>query len=421
MNQITRIILGGIGLLVLILILVFLGVLPGRKTAKITPGTIEVWGIDDESVWTDIINQFQSENKGVTVRYQQLDEATYEPTLVNRLAEGTGPDVFFLKNSLIAKHANKIYPLSRGTFNFSVNNFRSIFTDGAAEDLITKDGQILGFPLYIDTPAVFYNKDAFNALGIAEAPKTWDEIITFSKRVSKLSSAGDVIKSAIALGTFDTVEHAFEIINSIILQNGDPIVSRKTGEVGLRQPAVDAFRFYTSFADHSRPNFTWSSRLGNSLDAFAEGTSLMAIGFPEDIARIQAKNPHMNFGVVPFPQTDTPALFQSYYFPTVSRSSKNTDAAWQFIAFIAAKDAAKAYVEKLGAAPARRDLISAGAPGEDLDVFYRQSLLGKTWPIYDESATRRAFRDAIESIVSRDLTPNDAVQRVQQQLKLITP
>lgn len=419
MNKTIFFIVGG-GIILLLVILVVFG--SGKNSTAPPPAELSFWGVgEDESVWQDAIQKFQAENKGMSVQYRQVSERVYEETLVNALAEGAGPDVFFLKNTWIGKHANKLSPLPQSSFAFSPSNFRASFTDGAAEDLITERGDIIGLPLYTDTPALFYNKDTLNADGVALPPKNWDDLRALAKRLTKVSSAGDIIKSGLALGTFDTTEHAFEIINSMILQSGDSVISRKTNQVAIAQPTTDALTLYTSFANPRNSNFSWSGRLGNSLNAFADGSAALAFGFPKDISRVLAKNPHLDFGVVSFPETERPALFGTYFFPAVSRQSKSPEASWRFVAFLASRDITKAYIEKTGRAPARRDLIAALAPTPELAVFYRQALLAKSWPTADEQAVFRIFRDAVESMVSGSAGAPDAAKRLEEKIRQLVP
>ena len=182
--------------------------------------------------------------------------------------------------------------------------------------------------------------------------------------------------------------------------------------------------FYASFANPSNQNFSWSNRMPDSLTAFAQTTSAFAIGFSDDIARVRAKNPHLNFGIAPFPQkkgAGIPVVYGRYFFPTVLKFSKNPLAAWQFVHYLTSREGSAAYIQKTMRPPARRDLISAKAPIPDLDAFYRQSLIAKSWPVPDNAATRRLFQDAIDSVISGTADANKAVDNMSQRLDLLLP
>lgn len=404
------------------LVLILVGVLPGRKTAQPLSATIEVWGVGDApDIWKDVIAAFNKDNPLITVVYKRFDADTYEEHLIDSLAEGKGPDVFFLKNSWITKHQDKIAPFPQASFSFTTVNFARTFADIASQDLIINN-QILGFPLYIDTPALFYNKDIFNAAAIAQTPQNWDDVVRYSQKLTQTTAGGDVTKSGIALGTSNNIEYAFEILNTLIMQTGDPIIDRRTKTLGFGQGANGAAAFYTSFSDPKSKNFSWTPREKNALDAFAEGNTAMTIGFSRDLSSLAQKNSHLSFSVLPFPQqknAQTPVVFGEYYFPTVWKFSKNPTAAWSFILYITTQGT-KPYLDRTGLPPARRDLIAPGAPNGDLDIFYRQALIAKDWPIPDEGVVSRLFSDAIDSIVTRTVDMGQAVNKLRDQLRLFT-
>ncbi len=420
MSRTQILIFSGLGIAMLVLVLVIFSV--GRKPPAPQPATLEFWGIgDDESVWSEVLTKFKENFPHITVNYRRLDLAGYEETLLNRLAEGKGPDIFLLKNSWTTKHRDKIFPLPQSYLKFSPSDFKKLFVDGAYDDLVEEGGQILGLPLFLDTPVLFYNKDTFNSAGIALAPQTWEDTLNLSQKLTASAPSGDIIKSGLALGSTKNVEHWFEIINSLIFQQGDRIINPQTKNTMLGLASVKALTFFSSFASGSSANFSWTSRRQNSLDDFAEGQTAMVIGLSGDIRRIQAKNPHMNFGIAPFPQTadaKSAILYGTYFFPTVSKFTKNPGQAWQFIYFLTAQDGAKIYLEKTRRPAARRDLIAAGGPA-GLETFYKQSLIARSWPIPDENATLRIFGDAVESIITRATTPEQATARIEEQLKLL--
>lgn len=407
------------------LFLMFLGVLPGFKSSRPDAVSLEIWGFrNDERTWRETIDRFESAYPHISVAYRRIDESIYENTLLNRLAEGTGPDVFMLKNSWLFGERDKIFPLPQSAFQFTPRDLQTLFVDAASRELTDEDGNILGIPLSMDSLALFYNKDMFNAAGIPEAPKTWDDTVGISRSLTKIDSSGNVERAGIALGTSKNVEHAFEIISALALQNGNTFFDSRSGALDIGIPAADALDFYISFADRAKQNFSWTAALPSSLDAFAEGKAAMAFGFLDDIKRIRAKNPHINLGIAPLPQlkdSQKHITFARYPFFTVSKLSWNRGSAWQFILFAAGKEQAKIFLEKTKEAPARRDLITTRPSVPELEVFHRQSLIAESWSIPNEQATRRLFENAIDDAVSKKTTAKGAIDTLRDQLELLLP
>lgn len=425
MSRTQTILIAVIIVIVAVFLLVFLGVLPGLKSLRPTAVSLEVWGFDDdERVWRDTIKQFENAYPHISLIYRKIDESTYENTLVNRLAEGTGPDVFMLRNSQLITHRDKIFPLPQSAFQFTPRDFAALFVDAPSQELADGDGNILGVPLSMDSLALFYDRDVFNAAGIPEAPKTWDDVIGASRALTKLDESGSISRSGMALGASRNVEHAFEIINALALQNGNTFFDSRSGTLDIGAPTADAFDFYTSFADRTKQNFSWTAILPPSLDSLAEGKAAMAFAFLEDIKRVLAKNPHLSLGIAPFPQlkdAQKQVTFARYPFFTVSKLSKNRGSAWQFVLFTAGKEQAKMLLEKTGRAPARRDLITTRPAKAELEVFHRQSLIARSWSIPNESAVRRLFENAIDGVASKKTAAKDAVDTLRDQLKPLLP
>lgn len=426
MNKTRIYIIAGLAaLFVLSAALVILG--PGR--AKPTPPavTLSLWDIGNhESEWQAILESYRRLHQNVTIVYRAVQEEGYEGTIVNALAAGRGPDIFVIRDAWIIRQRDKIAPLPADSPLFAARDLVSSFAEIASENLVTPQGEIIGAPLSVDTLALFYNRDKFNAAGIAEPPKTWDDVASLSRRSARVTPVGDILATGLAMGTGVNTDHATDILSALILQKGDPIVRRGgTNAVLLGSGAGEALAFYASFADRSAQNYSWNRLKGSSLDAFAEERAAMAIGYANDIPRLYEKNPHLNLGVAPFPQfadMPTPVTYGSFSFPVVSKASRNIGAAWKFLAYLASHDGATLYAEHSGRAPLRRDVIAtgphSGSAGDDavLEVLYRAALTAKNWPIPNEDAVSRIFETMIDGVLAKTITPNEALGRARQQM-----
>jgi multiple sugar transport system substrate-binding protein len=425
MPRFFPIIIGGVGVLLIVVILVFGGILPGRKSGKPPAAELEFWGIgDDDEIWIKSISAFKNQNQQISIRYQRMDREHYEEELLNRLAEGKGPDVFMFDSIWIAKHRDKLFPLPSEKLKITARDFSRLFADVAVQDLVSPEGKILGFPLSVDTPALFTNRDIFNAEGIVNPPKDREEFIRIARSLTKLSDTREIERSGAAFGSFRNIERAFEIVSSLLFQYGDPIIDARTRQPALQNAAKEAFEFYAGFADRAKPDYSWNARLQNSLDMFAEGRAAMIFGFAEDIRRLNRKNPRLQFTVSSFPQEKegkSPVVYGRSRFLAVSKLSKHPLEAWSFIFFVSSPEQAKIYTKETGSIPARRDLIALGAPSDDLDPFYRQTLIARSWPVPDEKIVMRLFEEAVDALPGRSNALESIVGKLQGQLQLLIP
>lgn len=407
----------------IIIVLAFLGVLPGRKQSRPPDVELVFWDTENsQEIWREILVEFNKKYPHIGIKYKKVSSDGYEEMLTNNFLRGTGPDVFFIKNTWLRKHSDKLSPLPQGILPFQTVDFLRLFVDVAGKNLVTEKGAILGAPIYIDTLALFYNKDVFNAAGIPTAPKVWEDLAEISRSLTKLTPVGDVVRSGMALGTAKNVDHAFEILSALMLQYGDNIFNENLSQVALTKSGTDALSFYASFAEPRNSHFSWSNRMSPSLEALAEGKAVMAMGFANDIAKIRARNPHLNLGVAEFPQrkeAKTSITYAAYSFLGVSAFTPYTKEAWQFLLFLTTEEITKKYIERTRLPPARRDLVSIISPGESEDVFRRQTLTAQNWPVPDETPARNIFEEAIESVVSRAAEPQQAMQRLGQRLQTL--
>ncbi|MBI2053323.1 MAG: extracellular solute-binding protein [Candidatus Sungbacteria bacterium] len=416
-------IIGGIGALVILIGLALTFGL-GQKPATPEPVSLEMWGFEDGGgdIWEAVITKFRETNPHVSVQYKSFAPASYEEMLVNRLAEGKGPDIFLLTGEQLEKQRDKILALPPASSPLSPGQFSTMFVDGAAR-LMGDDGTLYGTPVFMDSLILFYNKDMFDAAGFTRAPATWDEFTVISRRLTTVAPNGDIVRSGAAMGSASNVSHAMELVSALILQQGDPVV-RRDGHVELGDAALRAFDFYASFTTPGNPNYTWMGAMPESLHAFATESAAMAFGFSDDIARVVAENPHLNFATASFPQPlqGNTRTYGAYMFPAVSRATKNMPAAWQFALYASSREGAGVYLAKTARPPARRDIIETTPEGSgSASVLARSALIARNWPVPDEKLARRVFNEAIDGMARRTYTVSEALGRIRSKLQLLFP
>ena len=89
-------------------------------------------------------------------------------------------------------------------------------------------------------------------------------------------------------------------------------------------PAADAVRFYTDFADPGKEVYTWNKNMPNSLEAFILGKTAFFFGYAYHLPTIKSRAPKLNLSIVKLPQiAGNPEInFANYWLETVSRKNK---------------------------------------------------------------------------------------------------
>lgn len=415
--------------------LMFSGVTPGLRGGSIRKTAIEFWTPEgDADAWGAVLEAYQASGSNISVSVIQKNPATYRGELLDALAAGKGPDVFFLRDQDILRFSDKITPLPQRTFGFGPIELRDNFTDFIAEILVRgdmEDGrQIIGLPLWLDTLALFYNRDIFNSANIPNPPATWNEFADIAPRLTQISTTRSIIRAGAAFGGSVNVERSTGILSALMLQSGAKIIDAKTGAMDLGEsvsvdgvhinPSEQALSFYTSFAIPSKRTYSWAQNMPNAFDAFASSRAAMAFGYQSDIERIRVKNPNINMSVAPLPQASNDGIKINYGalgFLTASRIAKNPSAAWHFILFATSREGASLHLQTSGKPPARRDLVTVPAPSTDTQVFYNQSLSARGWLKPDEDRVTSIFNEMIENVLVGKFLPASSAEQAGARLE----
>ena len=330
-----------IGLLAVVFlgIIIFAVVIPALTKNNNQKVTLTYWGLwEDNRIMQSVISDFQRQYPNITIDYSKQDIKQYRERLVTRINNGNGPDVFRFHNTWYPMLSAILLPLPSDTI--SKSDFIQWFYPVAQKDLI-KNGAIYGVPLHIDTLALYINLDSFQAAGL-KPPTNWNDFINDSKTLTVKDANGKIKTAGAALGTFDNINHAPDILSLLFVQNGVDLNNIPS----TSQKVTDALNFYTSFALGNAN--VWDSTLDPSLLAFTKGNLAMYFGYSWDYFAIKATNPNLNFQVAPVPQLPSSNVnLASYWVEGVSVKGKHQKEALLFMKFLADKNTqSKLYSEE---------------------------------------------------------------------------
>ena len=143
---------------------------------------------------------------------------------------------------------------------------------------------------------------------------------------------GKIQTAGAAMGTFDNIAHAPDIISLLFVQNGVDLSNMSASS----QNVADALTFYTSFAQEGQN--VWDNTLDNSELAFAKGNVAMYFGYSWDIFAIKAINPQLQFAIYPVPTLqDRDMTIASYWINGISPRSKHPKQALLFLKYLSQK------------------------------------------------------------------------------------
>lgn len=407
----------GIGAVILIIV----GGLFAFKGKKPQTVELEFWGIFENSdIYERLAKNFNETYPHIKIKYYKKSIDSYERELIDALAAGRGPDLFYIHNTWVAKHGDKLVPMPAEMM--TLKDYRDTFVDVVYDDFVVAD-RIYAVPFYVDTLALYYNKEHFNAAGVAQPPKTWTEFIEVVSRLIQKNVSGDITRPAAAIGTAKNINRSTDILGLLMMQSGAPMVNKKSGRVDLKstREGFDALDFYTSFANSLNRQYSWYAAMDYSIDMFYEGRLSMMFNYAYNIETVRAKQPHLNFGIAPMPQMgDGKTInYANYWAAAVSKSSRNYQYAWQFLTWMSQKENIQKFSDLTGKPVSRRDLVARQSQDLDLGVFANQNLTAKSWYQVDNSAIESILADAVEAVVRGLQRSRDALNQAEQNIELL--
>ena len=210
------------------------------------------------------------------------------------------------------------------------------------------EGKNYGYPLAIETYALFYNKDL-----LPEAPKTWDEVEAFAKTWNDKSQN----KYALVWG----VGNAY--FNYIFMSGfGAPLFGPNGNDPkqhNVNSPnAITGLTYFQSLRNKMLdiPSGDVTDDFCNS--SFTEGKAAMIITGPWKISDFSKTS--LNYGIAPIPvfpgMTNPPASFSGLRLAFVSAYSDHSAEAQDFAKFLTSKPMLEKRYEMTKQIPPRSDI-----------------------------------------------------------------
>jgi multiple sugar transport system substrate-binding protein len=426
--------------------------------AAYKPIKLVYWGVwNSSSDMSALISAYNKSQPNVAIEYHKIPYADYEKELVDALAEDRGPDIFSLHNTWVTAYQNKILPLPAttklakkyitGTIkkeevvsfvtkkSLTVADINKQFVEVVGKDVIVGE-RVYGLPLNLDTMVLYYNKDILDNKGIPLPPATWSDFEEQVHKIKEVDEDGYIKLAGAAIGAGKNIARSSDLLSVLMMQNLTTMVS-DSGEISFDlvpsvlkgkvkvAPGQSALEFYAKFADPLYDYYyTWNQKMPNSLDAFINGQAAFFFGYAYHLSTIYDKAPKLNFAIAPLPQIEgNPKVnFANYWVETVSKKTKNADAAWDFLQFITNKDNVKQYLDTQHRPTALRSLINEQLNDPLMSVFADQVLTAKSW--YRGAQSNEAEQiliDMIDSTVAGKTTARDAldlaVKKIEQTWK----
>lgn len=418
-----KMIFGGIGLLVvIILIIVGMNLMP-KGAKKSSQVTINYWGLwEDSSIINSVIAGFEAKNPNIKINYVKNQKDNYRTRLLGRLGksetEADIPDIFRIHNTWIPMFQNNLAVVPQATA--TVLDLEKDFFDVYKESLKVNNSY-LAIPLMYDGLSLFYNKDLIDAAGVA-LPKSWWELESVASKLTVKDETGKIKVAGVAMGMVDNVDHWSDIVGLMMKQNGvDPLLDDEASNKKLK----DVLDFYTLFKTRDR---VWDETLPPSTQLFANGKLAFYFGPSWRVFDITEMNPNLNFEIMTVPQLPTlenvptnqlsteakltNIHWASYWVEGVNVKSGKQKEAWKFLEYLASKEGlekmylAASQTRSFGEIYPRKSMVDQISSNTKIKAFVSVANEATSWYLasrtFDDGLNdemQKYFGDAINGMV----------------------
>lgn len=399
----------------------------GFSSGTAQVGTVAIWGTLPADGMKSALSSFaEGHQEYAKVSYTERPQETFDADLAEAIASGRGPDLIIISQEdlLAAKSKLSLIPSS----TLSERDFRDDFLP--IHELYLVQGGTYGIPFLVDPLMLYYNRPILASSGAARPPATWEAVSGLATTVNRQTDTQTVIRSLIALGTFENVENARAILSLLFLQAGYDITEptntgyRATLTDALNDsygssPAESALNFYTEFANPSKTVYSWNRSLPESRQAFIAGDLALYLGFASERQALATANPNLDFDMAPAPApslSQTRVTYGNAYAFAVPRASKNAEGAIRAALTLSGKDGAPLFARALGVAPALRSALSPDKNDLYESVFYPEALISRGWLSPAPGETDRIFATMVNNVLSGREAVSNAVTTAAQSL-----
>ena len=391
---------------------------------------ITIWGTLPSDTFNRFVTQAISNDPTLTITYIQKKPETFDQDFVEALASGKGPDVALMPLNLILRHRDKIYPIPYTSL--SERTFKDTYIQ-EAELYLTPSG-ILSLPFSVDPLVMYWNRDIFTNASVSTPPRYWGDLYDLAEKLTVKDAKLTISKATIALGAYSNVTHAKEILSTLFLQAGTPIVSpNEKGNLegrlggnndtgGTFNAAQSALDFYTEFANPTKPYYSWNMSLAQSKDAFLAGDLAIYIGYASENDDIRQKNPNLNYDVTYIPQSkgsENKITYGNMLGFAIVKTSPALADAFTTVYELTSQQNMAVWQQMTTLPPVRRDMLASIPTTGTGPIFYNSALWSRGWLDPNPERSDSVFQEMIENVETGRSRVADAVQTANNELNAL--
>ena len=274
---------------------------------------------DDVDAQQKMVDKFNEEHPDIQVVLEAYG-SEFDTKISASMGSGDAPDVMYMWN--YPAYHDGLEPLDsyieKEGEDYKKNFYSTLWNYNSY------DGQIYGLPVGFTTHCVYYNKDLFEKAGVEE-PKdgwTWEDLEEKAKKINEATGVKGF--------SFSMKPDPYDY--EMYLWSNGTAYCDKEGKMEGYVNSDKALETYKMFQDMAKDGYAVATEKSGS-DEFESGQTAMFVYGAWAVKKYTEAG--VNFGLAKLPSfgTEKSASILSSSGVAIAKSSKNKEAAWEFVKY----------------------------------------------------------------------------------------
>lgn len=280
-----------------------------------------------------LVDQFNASHDSIEVALEAYG-SEYDTKISAGMGSGDTPDVLYMWD--YPSYHGGLEPLDafieKEGADYKDNFYETLWPYNSIDDVV------YGIPVGFTTHALFYNKDIFAQAGVAEPTGdwTWDDLTMAAKTIADTVSGVKGFSFQMKPDPYD-----YEMY---LWSNGTSFVDQE-GKLDGNLNSEKAIAAVSMFQNMEKDGYAVATEK-NGLDEFRSGKTAMFIYGAWAVTTLESDG--VNFGIVDIPAFDGAGMdsvsILSSSGVSISKDSKNKEAAWEFVKYWTGEEMNKARI-----------------------------------------------------------------------------
>ncbi|MBO0347377.1 ABC transporter substrate-binding protein [Roseibium sp. CAU 1637] len=288
-------------------------------------------------------------------------------------------------------------------------------------------GKTYGIPFQRSTPVLYWNKEAFKEAGLDPevAPATWDEMVSFSEKLTKKDANGNVSQWGVRIPSSG---FPYWLFQGLAIENGAILANAEGNKTNFDDPkVVEALEYLVDLSTKHEVMAPGIIEWGATPKAFFEGQTAMMWTSTGNLTNVHDNAP-FDFGVAMLPekaQRGAPTGGGNFYL-FKGASDEQLDAAVDFVQWITAPDQSAKWTMATGYVAPRpatweTDTMKKYAEGFPQVLVARDQLdhAKAELATYQNQRVTGVLNDALAAAITGQKTAEEALSEAQKQADAI--